>query len=301
MRVGRVLLLLLAMLPAVAGARAGERCPGAPHRLESLTLPAPELGVDKRLLVYLPPGYACDADRRYPLLVVNDGQDLFDWNPFADGLPAEVAAEIARREGWYGSWRLDAQLDAAAAAGRLPPMVVVGIASDDGRRSSDLVPVAWEGSSEGLGEAYGRFVADIVVPFAERRWRLLAERRCRTIAGASFGGVSALQIGLAHPEVFGLALALSPVLREPAIAGYVAGAWRTRPPGPPARLLVDFDDDAVGRSDRAWLAAVTRGAAEVALRTSPGGRHALGSWRSRAIGDLARLSAASCRPASPAG
>ncbi|MFO1068965.1 MAG: alpha/beta hydrolase-fold protein [Geminicoccaceae bacterium] len=298
---GRFLLVLLAVLAAAGAARADPRCPDTPHRLESVTLAAAELGVDKRLLVYLPPGYGCGDARRYPLLVVNDGQDLFDWNPYAGELPAEVAAEIDRRRGWYGSWRLDAQLDAAAAAGLLPPMVVVGIASDDGRRSSDLVPVAWEGASEGLGEAYGRFVAGVVVPFAERRWRLAGDRRCRTIAGASFGGVSALQIGLAHPDVFGLALALSPVLREPAIAGYIAGAWRTRPPGPPARILVDFDDDAVGAADRAWLAAVTRDAAEVALRTSPQGRHALGSWRARAIGDLARLSAASCRPASPAG
>ena len=185
-------------------------------------LPAPSLGRAKRVLVYLPPGYGCEAPRRYPVFYFNDGQDLFDWNPFAAELDPALAAEIAVREGWYGSWRLDAQLDRAMAEASLPPLIVIGIASDDGLRSRDLVPVPWDGSAEGHGTEYGEFVVQTVVPAVDRRYRSIAERRCRGIGGASLGGVSALQIGLSHPDSFGLVLVFSPVLGDPAIASYLA-------------------------------------------------------------------------------
>ena len=164
-------------------------------------------------------------------------------DPFAAALDPPLAAEIARREAWYGSWRLEVQLDAAIAAGRLPPLVVVGIASDDGMRSRDLAPLPWSGSDEARGAAYGEFVAATVVAAAEARFGIATERRCRAIAGASLGAVSALQIGLAHPERFGLVLALSPVLGDPALAA----AWR--PSGaPPARPRPSWSTSTTTRS-----------------------------------------------------
>jgi metallo-beta-lactamase class B len=219
--------LTLGGLPAgLAPAAAPDAaCPATPHRFESFVLEAPALGRAKRILVYLPPGYDCAGARRYPALYVNDGHDLFEWDPSVAALEPPLAAEIARREGWYGSWRLETQLDAALAAGRLPPLVVVGIASDDGMRSRDLAPVPWGGSAEARGVVYGRFVAETLVPAVEARFRVTTERRCRGIAGASLGGVSALQIGFAHAGRFGLVVALSPLLADPALAGYLAAHW----------------------------------------------------------------------------
>jgi enterochelin esterase-like enzyme len=123
------------------------------------------------------------------------------------GLEPIVAADVAAREAWYGSWRLENQLDGAIAEGRLPPMIVVGIASDDGMRSRDLVPVPWAGFGEGRGTRYGKFVAGTVVAAIDRRLRTAPDRRCRGIGGASLGGVSAFQIGVAHADRFGLVLA----------------------------------------------------------------------------------------------
>jgi Putative esterase len=204
-----------------------------------------------------------------------------------------VAAEIAAREAWYGSWRLEHQLDGAIADGRLPPMIVVGIASDDGMRSRDLVPLAWAGSDEGRGAQYGDFVAQTVVTAIDRRFRTAAERRCRGIGGASLGGISALQIGLAHPDRFGLVLAFSPVLRDPAIADYLAAAWRIADHAAPSAFLIDFDDDAIGRADRAWFASVVRMATnsgrQPGLVETPGGRHAIASWAERVVPALQQL------------
>jgi enterochelin esterase-like enzyme len=278
------LLLALVGPPALA-------CPETP-RFETFSLPAHALGHARRILVWLPPGYGC-TDRRYPVLYLNDGHDLFAWNPFAAELEPKLAAEIAKREGWYGSWRLDEQLDRAIAAGTLPAMLAVGIAADDGLRSRDLAPVPWDGSAEARGTEYAAFVAGAVVTAVDRAYRTIAAPRCRGIGGASLGGVSALQIGLGHPEIFGTAFALSPLLRDPAIAAFMAGMWRNARAGP--RVLIDVDDDATGRADFAWLASLPPISPELSLVQTPDGRHAIASWAERVIPALRNLSGGQCR------
>jgi enterochelin esterase-like enzyme len=281
-----------------AGAAATGSCAEASHRFEAFSLSAPALERAKQILVYLPPGYDCAAARRYPVFYFNDGHDLFDWNPFVAGLEPAVAADVAAREAWYGSWRLEDQLDRAIADGRLPPMLVVGIASDDGMRSRDLVPVPWAGSGEGRGARYGDFIAQTVVPAIDRRFRTAADRRCRGVGGASLGGISALQIGLAHPEFFGLVLAFSPVLGDAAIARYLAAAWPAADHADTSTFLIDFDDDAMGSADRAWFASVvataTSSSRHAALVQTPGGRHAIASWAQRVVPALQQLLGAQC-------
>ncbi len=293
-----VLVFRLLVGGPTTGAAASDACPDAPHRFETLALFAPALERAKQILVYLSPGYDCAPARRYPVFYFNDGHDLFDWDPAAAGLEPALAAEIAAREAWYGSWRLEGQLDRAIADHRLPPIIVVGIAADDGMRSRDLAPVPWAGSGEGRGAEYGAFVAHTVVPTIDRRFRTAADRRCRGIAGASLGAISALQIGLAHPERFGLALALSPVLNDQTIARYLAAAWATADHLSRSGLLIDFDDDPVGSADRAWFAAMVGTAPDrarhAALVQTPGGRHAIASWAARVVPALQHLLAAPC-------
>jgi enterochelin esterase-like enzyme len=281
-----------------AATQATAACPDTPHRLETFLLPAPSLGWAKRILVYLPPGYGCEATRRYPAFFFNDGHDLFDWNPFASELDPAIAADIARRKAWYGSWRLEEQLGRAMADGSLPPLVVVGIASDDGFRGRDLTPVPWDGSAEGRGIEYGEFVARAVVPTVDRRYRTIAQRRCRGIGGASLGGVSALQIGLGHADSFGLVLAISPLLGDPAIAAYLTAAWPAAGQVGWSHFLLDFDANALGSADRAWFALLSAAAPDLdrhlTLLQSPGGHHAIDSWADRVIPDLRQLLARHC-------
>ena len=283
---------------ASAGAAATSSCPDAPQRFETFSLFAPALERAKQILVYLPPGYDCAAARRYPVFYFNDGHDLFDWNPSTAGLEPAVEADIAAREAWYGSWRLEDQLGRAIADGRLPALIVVGIASDDGMRSRDLAPAPWAGSKEGRGAQYGDFIAQTVVGAVDRRFRTIPNRRCRGIGGASLGGISALQIGLAHPDRFGLVLALSPVLGDRALAVYLAAAWPVADRAHLSDFLIDFDDDAKGSADRAWFASVVRtataGGGQAALIQTPAGRHAIASWAERAVPALQQLLGAPC-------
>jgi enterochelin esterase-like enzyme len=279
-----IALLALIGTPALA-------CPEGSHRFATFSLPAPGLGHAKRMLVWLPPGYDC-TDRRYPVLYLNDGHDLFAWNPFAADLEPALAAEIAKREGWYGSWRLDEQLERAIAAGLLPAMIAVGIAADDGLRSRDLAPVPWDGSADARGARYAAFVAGTVVAAVDQAYRTIDAPRCRGIGGASLGGVSALQIGLRHPETFGMAFAFSPLLRDAAIAGFVAKLWQDRRAGP--RVLIDLDDDATGHADRRWLEATLQESPRAILVQTPGSRHTIASWAARVIPALRRLFAGQC-------
>lgn len=293
----------VALGPAAAPTAAGEAvaCASAKQRHEHFAVFAPQLDRWKRIWAYLPPDYHCSAQRRYPVFYFNDGHDLFDWNPVAAGLDPALAAEIEVREGWYGSWRLDAQLDTAATDGRLPPMIVVGIGADDGWRSTDLAPVPWIGSSYARGLDYGRFLAETLVPLVDARYRTITHRGCRGIGGASMGGISALQVGLGHVNRFGAVLAFSPVLGDPALAGYLANAWMAGEAAS-AAFLIDFDDDPLGRIDRDWfiarLAPATPPGRQLVLVQTPGGRHAIASWARRVVPALETLSRAGwCRPA----
>jgi len=91
-------------------------------------------------------------------------------------------------------------------------------------------------------------------------------------------------------------LALSPVLSDPSLAGAVAAAWRSA--GPPQNVLVDFDDDPIGRADHRRLAALAATAPPVRRTTllqTQGGRHAIASWSDRVMPALTRLLAGRCQ------
>jgi enterochelin esterase-like enzyme len=275
-----------------------KRCPDRSHYIESLLLFAPSLDRSKRLFVYLPSGYECADDRRFPVFYLNDGHDLFDWNLPPAELDPTFTAELSRREAWYGSWQLASQLEEAAKAGRLPPMIIVGIAADDGFRSSDLAPLPWRGSIEGSGVDYGDFIASVVVPAIDHRFRTIRDRRCRGIGGASLGGVSALQIGLNHSSLFGMVMSLSPVLADPAFADYVKKALAAFHHGASLNLLIDFDDDPRSAADQVWLQSLSSSMSAAGLRIiltrTPGERHRIASWAKRVIPALTQLFDAQC-------
>jgi enterochelin esterase-like enzyme len=175
---------------------------------------------------------------------------------------------------------------------------VVGIASDDGMRSRDLAPVPWGGSDEARGPQYAEFIAGTVVPAVDHRFRTVADRGCRGIGGASLGGVSALQIGLAHATSFGLVLAFSPVLGDPALADHLAAVWPHAGSASPSTFLIDFDADPIGTADLRWLASLANTATpigrHVMLRQVPGGRHHIASWAERVVPALQQLFSHRC-------
>jgi len=153
---------------------------------------SPELANRRDLLVALPPSYGA-GDVRYPVVYMQDGQNLFD-----------AATSYA------GDWQLRETLAAHAATG--VEAIVVGIPHMGGERKDEYGPFSDARHGGGRGEAYVRFVARTVKPLVDREFRTLPGPEATAIAGSSLGGLVSLYGFIAHPDVFGAVAALSPSL-----------------------------------------------------------------------------------------
>lgn len=233
--------------------------------------PAPELGGTRRLWLYLPPGYDTSG-RRYPVLYMQDGQNLFD-----------VATSFA------GEWEVDESLDTLAREGRLPGLIVVGVDNAGEARLDEYSP--WRDrqlGKGGLGDAYLQFLIHTLKPHVDRTWRTLPDALHTGIAGSSMGGLISLYAGLRHPEVFGRVGAFSPTFgfaaRRP--LRFVRDARAQIP----QRVYLDMGAEETGHPahdrelvelTRAAATSLVDGGFEVRLVVDAHGRHHESSWAAR--------------------
>ncbi|MBZ0275864.1 MAG: alpha/beta hydrolase [Anaerolineae bacterium] len=152
-------------------------------------LHSPQLGNERSLLVYLPPSYAA-SDRRYPVLYMHDGQNLFD-----------------EHTSYAGEWRVDETMEALSHEGL--EAIVVGIPNAGERRVHEYSPFA-DSDSEGQGALYMRFMVETVKPLIDSAFRTLPGREHTGLAGSSMGGLISLYGFIQHPAVFGAAGVISP-------------------------------------------------------------------------------------------
>jgi predicted alpha/beta superfamily hydrolase len=145
-------------------------------------------------VVYLPPGYQVERTRRYPVLYMHDGQNLFD--------PATAAFGV--------SWDASLTADRLIAAGRVPPLLIVGIYNTPDRMNEYAVDYDTGQREGGKGRLYGRFVIEEVKPFIDRQYRTLPARETTAVAGSSMGGLVSLTMARDHHDAFALCGALSP-------------------------------------------------------------------------------------------
>ena len=154
------------------------------------------LGNARRITVHLPPGYAEERDRFYPVLYLHDGQNLFD--------PSRAA---------FGrTWRADQTADRLAREQRIRPVILVGIDNTPHR----LEEYGWwyeaEHQAGGRGEQYAAFVMEELKPFIDHTYRTQTTRMHTGVAGASMGGLISLAIAWKYPQRVGLCGLLSPSL-----------------------------------------------------------------------------------------
>lgn len=156
---------------------------------------------NKRFLrVWLPPGYGepQNAGRRYPVLYLNDGQNLF-----------ESATSFTGVE-----WQVDETADRLIQEGTVPPMIMVGIdnASKDRIREymphRSLHPVIVRAQ----GNRYPDFLIKEVMPFVARNYRVATGPENTGLGGSSLGALISLYTSAVRPNVFGRLLLESPSL-----------------------------------------------------------------------------------------
>ncbi len=154
------------------------------------------LGNRRNLIVYLPPGYATDLQRRYPVLYLHDGQNVFD--------PSTATHGVA--------WEADKTAERLIRAGRMAPIIIVAIYPTEHRLSEYTPHYDPSEQAGGLGKLYSWFVLLEVKPFIDSHYRTRPGREHTAVAGSSLGGLISLAMARDHHEHIALCGALSPAL-----------------------------------------------------------------------------------------
>jgi predicted alpha/beta superfamily hydrolase len=147
------------------------------------------------ILVYLPPGYQT-SNRRYPVLYLHDGQNLFD------GETAFVRGQ---------EWQVDETAERLIAEGRIEPLIVVGIHNAGLNRIDEYTPTFDEKMDRGgKAPSYGIFLTRELKRMIDRTYRTMPGRETTALGGSSLGGLVTLFLGLRYPKVFGRLAVMSP-------------------------------------------------------------------------------------------
>lgn len=156
-------------------------------------------GYNKRITIWTPVGYdANDKDKKYSVLYMTDGQNLFGTDENCSAYEWEVDETVLSymQNGGDG-------------------IIVVGIDNANSKRDSELTPDIGDvvpkynngGFKNGTGEAYADFVVDKVIPYVEANYNT---NDIRGVAGSSSGGIESFYIGMEHMDKFDYIGAISP-------------------------------------------------------------------------------------------
>ena len=152
------------------------------------------------LRVWLPSGYddAGNEGRRYPVLYLNDGQNLF-----------EAATSFTGIE-----WQVDETAERLIREGAVAPMIIVGMDNATKDRIREYMP--YRSMHPVMLRVQGRYYPDFlmkeVMPFVERNYRVATGPENTGLGGSSLGGLIALYTVMARPGVIGRLLLESPSL-----------------------------------------------------------------------------------------
>jgi len=164
---------------------------------------------DKRdVIVYLPPGYDQHPHRSYPVLYLQDGQNLFD--PRTSFVPGRT-------------WEVREHADAAIEAGEVEPLIIVGIYNTGDRRLAEYTHERDWRMGGGEANEYGLLLTRELLPWIADMYRVRSDRESTGLGGSSLGGLVSLYLGLRYATWFGKLAVLSPSVwwNHKSILGYL--------------------------------------------------------------------------------
>lgn len=151
----------------------------------------PELDRERTIRVYTPPDYG-HTNKRYPVLYMHDGQNIFD-----------EATSFA------GEWQVDESLDELFKRTGFG-LIVVAIDNGGDKRMNELSPWAHPDFGAAQGKEYMAFIVDVIKPYIDTHFRSLPDRQNTGIMGSSMGGLIS-HYGLhAYPQIFSKVGVFSP-------------------------------------------------------------------------------------------
>lgn len=239
---------------------------GAPFGKVVITpdIASPQLGNQRKLRVYLPPSYQENAAKRYPVLYMHDGQNLFD----------------ARTASYGVEWGVDETINRLVATGVMDEVIVVGI-DNTPERIAEYTPCCDPKYGGGKLDDYQRFLIDTVKPYVDQTWRTLPGRENSAIMGSSLGGIASVLIAQRHSEVFSKAGSVSGSF------WWDKGALTTQPAARvPVKFYLDAGtrDDGLADTEKMRDVMIKRGYAigqDLLFYSAEGGSHNEKSWAAR--------------------
>jgi len=154
------------------------------------------LSEPRDLVVYLPPGYDQEPNRRYPVLYLHDGQNLFE------GATAFVPGQ---------DWHVSDTAEERITSGAVEPLIIVGIYNTGKHRIDEYTPTRDRKHGAGGDAAlYGQMLTRELKPFIDKTYRTLPDPVNTGLGGSSLGGLVTLYLGMLHPDMFGKLAVLSP-------------------------------------------------------------------------------------------
>jgi predicted alpha/beta superfamily hydrolase len=186
------------------------------------------------LRVWLPPGYDDAGNQsRYPVLYLNDGQNLFEASTSYTGV----------------EWQVDETVDRLIREGTIPPMIVVGIDNATKDRVREYMPhrSLHPVMLRVQGHRYPTFLIKEVMPFIARNYRVATGPENTGFGGSSLGALVALYTAIKRPGIIGRLLLESPSLwaSNRQMIRECRGAKRW-----PERVFLATGTAEVGRKDR---------------------------------------------------
>src|SRR6266403_283902 len=154
------------------------------------------------VLVYLPRGYRGFSRKRYPVLYLQDGQNVFD-----------AATSFAGVE-----WGVDETAQLLIRKKLIEPLIIVAIANTGEDRIHEYAPTRGvidtsakrKKRSRGLARVYGQFLIEELKPYIDKKYRTKREAEFTGLGGSSLGGLVTLAMGILFPQVFTRLIVMSP-------------------------------------------------------------------------------------------
>lgn len=141
------------------------------------------------IVVWLPPEYSSESDRRYPVLYMHDGQNIVD--------PSTSSFQV--------DWQIDEAADSLIKQKLIEPLIIVGIYNTPQRNN--------EYTENDTGYAYMNFIVDSLKPFIDRNYRTKPDRQNTANGGGSLGGLISFILAWQYSEIFSKAFCFSPAFK----------------------------------------------------------------------------------------
>lgn len=163
----------------------------------------PQLNRHRRIWLYLPESYG-KSKKRYPVLYMHDGQNVFD-----------------ETTSFSGEWGVDEALDSLEK--QFGEVIVVAIDNGGEKRLNEYSPYDHPRFGKGEGEAYVNFIVQTLMPYINKHYRTKKGGKYNYMAGSSMGALISMYAVLRHPRKFGAAGVFSPAFWvTPQLKDYVA-------------------------------------------------------------------------------